>query len=89
MKVLRALEDRLGNLAGLTFEVHAGSNYSSFGLADGLRAQEAALLVPAEHLSLGRQLSFYRSSGLIAMGIFSDLRREVVFWDGQPANSQG
>jgi hypothetical protein len=58
-KVLRQLDAELGTCAGLTFEIHAGSNYADYGLESGLRARSAAVDRPTFGLSMGRQLSFY------------------------------
>ena len=58
-RVLRQLDAELGSCAGLTFEVHAGSNYADYGLENGLRARSAAVDRPTAGLSMGRQLSFY------------------------------
>jgi hypothetical protein len=58
-QVLKALDAELGDLAGTTFEVHAGAAYRDFGLVEGLRRRSAEVVVPAEGLSQGRQLAFY------------------------------
>jgi hypothetical protein len=49
-------------IVGTTFEVHAGSQYRNFGLVEELRRRGANVEVPAEHLSQGQQLAFYRRS---------------------------
>jgi hypothetical protein len=46
-------------LAGHQFEIHAGSAYAEFGLADGLRRAGGSVSLPAAGLSLGQQLRFY------------------------------
>lgn len=57
--VLDQLAVQLGDLSGLTFEIHAGAAYRDFGLADGLRRSGALVEVPAAGLRQGEQLSFY------------------------------
>lgn len=58
-KVLADL-DALGlDFRATTFEIHAGNEYRSFGLVDGLRTRGAAVEVPAAHLGQGEQLAFY------------------------------
>jgi hypothetical protein len=57
--VLAALSERLGDLRGHVFEIHAGSDYRDWGLVEGLRAAGAAVEVPAAGLSQGQQLAFY------------------------------
>lgn len=46
-----------------TFEIHAGNEYRSFGLVEGLQARSATVIVPAEHLGQGKQLEFYSGHG--------------------------
>jgi hypothetical protein len=41
-------------------EIHAGADYRSFGLTEGLYDRGARVEVPTEHLSGGAQLAFYR-----------------------------
>lgn len=60
-RVLHKLDAVRPSVNGDVFEIHAGSEYRAFGLADGLRARGAAVDVPAEHLSQGAQLAFYKS----------------------------
>lgn len=62
-KVLRQLEETVGSCAGLTFEIHAGANYTDYGLMSGLRSRGATVELPAAGLSLGRQLAFYSHAG--------------------------
>jgi hypothetical protein len=45
------------------FEIHAGNEYRSFGLVDGLERRGAAVVVPAAHLGQGEQLAFYAGRG--------------------------
>lgn len=59
-QVIRQLEQSLGPLGGCTFEVHAGAAYTDWGLVEGLRAEGARVVRPAQGLSLGDQLAFYR-----------------------------
>lgn len=51
------------DVAGMIFEVHAGSSYRDFGLVEGLRHRGAEIEIPAEHLSQGEQLAFYGRLG--------------------------
>ncbi len=61
-KVLADL-DALGlDYRTTTFEIHAGKEYRSFGLVEGLRARSASVVVPAEHLGQGEQLAFYNGT---------------------------
>lgn len=61
-KVLAEL-DALGlEYRTIIFEIHAGNEYRSFGLVDGLKARGATVVVPAAHLGQGEQLAFYNSS---------------------------
>jgi hypothetical protein len=59
-KVLARLDDRAGLRPGDVVEIHAGSEYRAFGLVQGLRNRGVAVIVPAEGMTLGRQLAFYR-----------------------------
>lgn len=62
-KVLGAL-DALGvDYRTTTFEIHAGNEYRSFGLVEGLKARGASVVVPAAGLSQGEQLAFYGRRG--------------------------
>jgi hypothetical protein len=58
MRVIAQLEEELGDLAGIVFEVHAGSRYVE-AIAQGLRSRGAEVDVPTAGLGLGRQLSWY------------------------------
>ncbi len=60
--ILGRLQERLGSLDGLTFEIHAGKDYFAYGLRDGLRAAGAQVVIPTEHLKQGEQLAFYASA---------------------------
>ena len=57
-RVLAAIE-QVGLAPGDVFEIHAGADYRSFGLVEGLRARGALVDIPAEGLTVGRQLQFY------------------------------
>lgn len=60
-EALVALDDKLGDVRGYVFEIHAGSDYRDFGLADGLLQRGAVVAVPALGLTQGQQLAFYAS----------------------------
>lgn len=60
--VLADLSNRLGDLTGLVFEIHAGSRYADFGLADGLREAGALVALPVAHLGIGQQLALYAAN---------------------------
>jgi hypothetical protein len=59
--VVGSIRDVLGDVAGTTFEIHAGAAYTDFGLVDGLRGAGATVELPVGGLSLGQQLSWYRT----------------------------
>jgi hypothetical protein len=59
--VVEDLKRTVGNLAGVTFEVHAGAEYREFGLREGLEREGAIVEVPTSGLRMGEQLSFYAS----------------------------
>jgi hypothetical protein len=59
--VVEDLKQAVGDLVGLTFEVHAGTAYREFGLREGLEREGARVEVPAKGLRMGEQLSFYAS----------------------------
>ena len=63
-RVLGQLESELGSLRGLTVEIHAGANYTDWGLVEGLRERGATVEQPLAGLSLGQQLAFYAAAGL-------------------------
>lgn len=58
-RVIASLEDRLGNLGGHEFEIHAGANYRDFGLVATLQARGVTVTIPAAGLGQGKQLAFY------------------------------
>jgi hypothetical protein len=58
-RVLRALEEQLGSLRGVHFEVHASANYVEYGLRDGLIQAGATVSWPTKGLPLGKQLQYY------------------------------
>jgi uncharacterized HhH-GPD family protein len=57
--VLVTLRDRLGDLCGRVFEIHAGSAYRDNGLVSGLKSAGATVEIPTEGLTIGQQLAFY------------------------------
>jgi hypothetical protein len=57
-RVLRQLREQVGDLRGITFELHAGARYVD-AIAEGLRAAGATIKLPTAGLSLGRQLAWY------------------------------
>jgi hypothetical protein len=59
-RVLTQLGTELGDLQGITFEVHAGVTYLGAGLASGLARAGAFIENPVEGLSFGKRLSFYK-----------------------------
>lgn len=61
--VLEQIVTALGDVAGSTFEIHAGAEYRNHGLTAGLRARGALVEVPAEGLRIGEQLAFYTRPG--------------------------
>lgn len=58
-RVLIDLEEALPTIEGVTFEIHAGSDYRNFGLVDGLTARGGLVDIPTEGLTQGQQLRFY------------------------------
>ncbi len=62
-KVLADLDELGFEYRATTFEIHAGSEYRSFGLVDGLEQRGATVVVPAAHLGQGEQLAFYGGRG--------------------------
>ena len=67
-KVLRQLDEELGSCAGLIFEIHAGANYTDFGLVSGLRSRGATIEQPVAGLRMGEQLAFYAGAGVVTPG---------------------
>lgn len=65
-KVLADLDALALDFRATTFEIHAGNEYRSFGLVEGLRSRGATVEVPAEHLGQGEQLAFYGGRGVDA-----------------------
>ena len=59
-EVLARLDDQAGVRSGDVVEIHAGAEYRDFGIMRGLRQRSVHVVVPAEGLSLGLQLAFYR-----------------------------
>lgn len=60
--VLDSLKARVGPVAGLIFEIHAGADYFSWGLKDGLEAAGASVEIPTFGLPVGKQLAFYANA---------------------------
>lgn len=58
-QVFRELREKLGDLRGVTFELHAGRDYWGYGLVDQLRRAGANVEIPTEGLSQGLQRRFY------------------------------
>jgi len=63
--VLAALETEVGDLRGITFEVHAGATYLNFGLVDGLRARGAQVDNLVQGLRQGERQHFYKEHGCL------------------------
>lgn len=60
-RVLLAVHKRVGALAGVAFEIHAGKKYCAYGLADGLqRAGATVVPLPVDHLGIGLQVAWYQ-----------------------------
>lgn len=59
--VLRELQAELGSLSDYEFELHAGDEYRSYGLRDGLDRGGALSIYPVAGLRLGDQLTYYAS----------------------------
>lgn len=62
-RVLGELREAIGDLEGVTFEIHAGKDYWGYGLADSLRAAGATVEIPTKGMPQGMQLRFYRDHG--------------------------
>jgi hypothetical protein len=60
--VVQALEQGLGEVSGVVFELHAGSAYLDHGLVAGLKERGAVLERPVQGLSFGQQLALYRQT---------------------------
>lgn len=58
-EVLRSLDEQLGDMSHIIFEVHAGDDYTGYGLAQGLLERDARLEWPVRGLTMGEQLAFY------------------------------
>lgn len=59
-RVLAQLRHALRDIGRYDFEIHAGAAYTAHGLRSGLMLAGARVTEPAEGLSLGRQLAFYK-----------------------------
>jgi hypothetical protein len=60
-QVVRQLEDRLGAIAGTTFEVHAGAPYVR-SIEPGIVQSGGRISAPLAHLGQGKQLAWYTAS---------------------------
>jgi hypothetical protein len=64
--VIQQVEGTLGReLAGHTFEAHAGRAYLAFGLIDALDARGAVVEQPLDGLGLGKRLAAYSAMGCL------------------------
>jgi hypothetical protein len=61
-RVVDALESEIGSFKDVLFEIHAGYEYRSFGLHDGIVDGGGHVEVPTEGLPIGEQLAFYKRS---------------------------
>jgi hypothetical protein len=84
-KVLDQLEKRLGSLSGLVFEIHAGADYTDFGLIDGLRKRGATVELPVAGLKMGEQLSTYQNGPEVATSVEAPALAESRIPERQPA----
>ena len=64
-QVLRAIEQKLGEVSGVEFEVEAGAAYLAHGLEEGLLARRATVVNPTKGMPLGRQLQFYKHASCL------------------------
>lgn len=60
-RVLCQVDEALGEVAGIAFEIHAGAAYREHGLVQGLEQRGALIEVPMAGLRIGRQLAAYAS----------------------------
>ncbi len=67
-RVLQQLDDELGSCDGLTFEIHAGANYTNYGVVSGLQSRGATVERPAAGLGMGQQLALYSEAVLTRPG---------------------
>ena len=67
-RVLQQLDDELGSCDGLTFEIHAGANYTNYGVVSGLQSRGATVERPAAGLGMGQQLALYSDAVLTRPG---------------------
>jgi hypothetical protein len=65
-RVLVQLEAELGELGGLTVEIHAGASYTNEGLVRGLRARGATVELPAAGLAEAQEIAFYHEANSAA-----------------------
>ncbi|HYT80042.1 MAG TPA: hypothetical protein VEQ37_12460 [Actinomycetota bacterium] len=59
--VLAQIDEHLGDVGGIDFEVHAGTAYLEYGLKAGLAARGAHVVDPLQGLPLGRRLAYYKA----------------------------
>jgi hypothetical protein len=64
-EVLSRLGEQLGDVRGVTFEVHAGASYLNFGLVDGLVDRGAKVESPVGGMPQGKRLQFYKRAGCL------------------------
>ena len=60
--VLQEIRTQISPSDGDVAQIHAGSEYRDFGLTNGLIALGCKIEIPAHHLGIGDQLSFYAAS---------------------------
>lgn len=58
-RVFTELRHRLGDIRGMTFEIHAGRDYWGYGLVDQLLRAGASIEIPTKGLTQGEQRGFY------------------------------
>lgn len=59
-RVLASVDERVWPCTGDVVEVHAGSRYWDYGLAEGLKKRGVEVVIPTFGMTLGQQLAFYR-----------------------------
>jgi hypothetical protein len=67
-RALQQLDLEFRSYDGLTFEIHAGANYTDYGLMSGLRSRGATVEQPVAGLRMGEQLAFYAGAGVVPPG---------------------
>jgi hypothetical protein len=77
MRVLDDLRAELGELSEYEFEIHAGDEYRSNGLRDGLDRASALSVYPVAGLKYGEQVRFYTPVSPVGGGtVVAGFRRE-------------